>query len=157
MKKLKGNNKGFSLVELIVVILIMAILAVALAPQVMKWVNNSRRSADVSTYESMVSSVQLALADDSVYTAVRTGAAQITITMTYQATPATATVTISPAIATGNASAALDTELQSILGANYKTQTRPKVTTATGASSYTILVSATGEVSKGVIPTDTME
>ena len=32
----KRNNKGFSLVELIVVILIMAVIAVALAPQVMK-------------------------------------------------------------------------------------------------------------------------
>ncbi|MCI5848904.1 MAG: type II secretion system GspH family protein, partial [Lachnoclostridium sp.] len=39
MKRTKKNNKGFSLVELIVVVLIMAIIAVALAPQVMKWVN----------------------------------------------------------------------------------------------------------------------
>ena len=42
MKDKKRNNKGFSLVELIVVILIMAVLAVALAPQVMKWVGNAR-------------------------------------------------------------------------------------------------------------------
>ena len=53
MKKTKKmNNKGFSLVELIVVVLIMAIIAVALAPQVMKWVNNSRVSSDVAMYET---------------------------------------------------------------------------------------------------------
>ena len=32
MEKTKKNNKGFSLVELIVVVLIMAIIAVSLAP-----------------------------------------------------------------------------------------------------------------------------
>ena len=46
MKNLKKNNKGVSLVELIVVVLIMAIIAVALAPQIMKWVKNSRITAD---------------------------------------------------------------------------------------------------------------
>jgi type IV pilus assembly protein PilA len=65
MKKM--NNKGFSLVELIVVVLIMAIIAVALAPQVMKWVENSRVSTDATNYESMVENLQLALADKDVY------------------------------------------------------------------------------------------
>ena len=65
MKKM--NNKGFSLVELIVVVLIMAIIAVALAPQVMKWVENSRISTDATNYESMVENLQLAIADKDVY------------------------------------------------------------------------------------------
>ncbi len=65
MKKM--NNKGFSLVELIVVVLIMAIIAVALAPQVMKWVENSRVSTDCTNYESMVENLQLAIADKEVY------------------------------------------------------------------------------------------
>ena len=51
MKKM--NNKGFSLVELIVVVLIMAIIAVALAPQVMKWVENSRKSNDIENYNAI--------------------------------------------------------------------------------------------------------
>jgi len=63
---MKKNNKGFSLVELIVVILIMAILGVALTPQVMKWVNNSRISSDVTNYEALVSAAQLTLADENV-------------------------------------------------------------------------------------------
>lgn len=67
MKSLKENNKGFSLVELIVVVLIMAIIAVALAPQVMKWVNNSRESADANNYDSLYANVQLALTDKTAY------------------------------------------------------------------------------------------
>lgn len=69
MKKAKKKNGGFSLVELIVVILIMAIIAVALAPQVMKWVGKSKESADISNYDSLVSNIQLALTDDATLTA----------------------------------------------------------------------------------------
>ena len=65
MKKLlnKKNNKGFSLVELIVVVLIMGIIAVALAPQVMKWVGSSKITTDKNNADAIKSSVQTALAD----------------------------------------------------------------------------------------------
>jgi len=63
MKTLKKNNKGFSLVELIVVILIMAIIAVALAPQVMKWVDQSKVSTDNSNKAILKSTVDAAVAD----------------------------------------------------------------------------------------------
>ena len=65
MKKMRKNNKGFSLVELIVVVLIMAIIAVALAPQVMKWVGKSKESTDVSNYNSIVSHIQIAMTEDT--------------------------------------------------------------------------------------------
>lgn len=42
MKKEKMNDKGFSLVELIIVIAIMAVLVVVLAPQYLKYVERSR-------------------------------------------------------------------------------------------------------------------
>lgn len=69
-QKKKVNNKGFSLVELIVVVLIMAIIAVSLAPQVMKWVNNARLSTDRQTADSVVSIARLALTDFEAYGAV---------------------------------------------------------------------------------------
>ncbi len=65
LKKLqnrKMSNNGFSLVELIVVILIMAIIAVALAPQVMKWVSNSKITADQNAAGNLKSAVQTAVA-----------------------------------------------------------------------------------------------
>ena len=55
MKKM--NNKGFSLVELIVVIAIMAVLVGVLAPQFIKYVVSSRRSTDVQNAETIRSAV----------------------------------------------------------------------------------------------------
>ena len=46
MKKLKKENKGFSLVELIVVVLILGILAVAVTPQIMNWIDKSKVGKD---------------------------------------------------------------------------------------------------------------
>ena len=63
MKKTKKNNKGFSLVELIVVVLIMGIIAVALAPQVMKWVGKARDNSDENTMKDLKSSINIACAD----------------------------------------------------------------------------------------------
>ncbi len=76
----KKRNKGFSLVELIVVILIMAVLAVALAPQVMKWVGNARRARDWHNYEQMVSIVQEAITYSGVYEEVNSDS-EITLTI----------------------------------------------------------------------------
>ncbi|MDE6875337.1 MAG: type II secretion system GspH family protein [Lachnospiraceae bacterium] len=66
MKKLlakKRDNKGFSLVELIVVILIMAVIAVALAPQVMKWVGTSKENTDKNNIGQIESAVNAGVAD----------------------------------------------------------------------------------------------
>lgn len=71
MKNKKKNNKGFSLVELIVVVLIMAIIGVALAPQVTKWVGNSRQAADQQSYEGMLANIQLALINNAAYTELK--------------------------------------------------------------------------------------
>lgn len=67
MRKERMNNKGFSLVELIIVIAIMAILAAALAPQLMKYIEKSRVSTDASTCSSIESCVNAALADEDAY------------------------------------------------------------------------------------------
>ena len=80
MNKVTKDNKGFSLVELIVVVLIMGILAVALTPQVMKWVNNSRIAADNNTLDAVKDAASLAFTKDSVYKEYK-GTATVTITI----------------------------------------------------------------------------
>ena len=72
MKK-RNANKGFSLVELIVVVLIMAIIAVVLAPQVSKWVKNSRDASDMRTMESFTDFAHLAMTDAKAYNATLGG------------------------------------------------------------------------------------
>lgn len=59
----KMNNKGFSLVELIIVIAIMAVLIGVLAPQYLKYVERSRESADLDSIDALVSSIEIYSAD----------------------------------------------------------------------------------------------
>ena len=63
LRERKKDNKGFTLVELIIVIAILAILVGLLAPQYMKYVEKSRKSTDVSNLERLVEAVKVASAD----------------------------------------------------------------------------------------------
>lgn len=73
MKKM--NNKGFSLVELIIVIAIMAILLVVLAPQYLKYVEKSRNSTDLQNAAEFVSAIQIYASDpDSTVSPTAAGA-----------------------------------------------------------------------------------
>lgn len=71
MKKM--NNKGFSLVELIIVIAIMAVLVGVLAPQFLKYVEKSRISRDEQTMGEVNNAVKVALSNEDVYNATSTG------------------------------------------------------------------------------------
>jgi len=63
----KNENKGFSLVELIVVIAIMAVLVAVLAPALLSYVERSRAQKDDSAMSEVANAVQLALADQKIY------------------------------------------------------------------------------------------
>ena len=60
------NNKGFSLIELIVVIAIMAILVGALAPQLMKYVESSRQSTDIQNLSAVRSAVEVGVTEGAI-------------------------------------------------------------------------------------------
>ena len=67
------NNKGFSLIELIVVIAIMAILVGAMAPQVTKYIEKSRKSADAQALGTLYTAVLTELLDPDVTTKPKSG------------------------------------------------------------------------------------
>ena len=66
-RKNNWSNKGFSLVELIVVIAIMAVLVGLMAPTLIKNVEKSRESVDIQTLDSVRQSVVTALSNEKVY------------------------------------------------------------------------------------------
>ena len=65
MKK-KMNNKGFSLVELIIVIAIMAVLMVVLAPQLLRYVEKTRLQKDNSAISEIANAIKIACADEKI-------------------------------------------------------------------------------------------
>ena len=60
------NNKGFSLVELIIVIAIMAILVGVMAPQLIKYIEKTNVSSDTQLADTVKSAVTTAMMDPSV-------------------------------------------------------------------------------------------
>lgn len=63
----KLGNKGFSLVELIVVIAIMAVLVGVLAPTLIKNIEKSRESKDAQNIEQIKSACEVALQNEEAY------------------------------------------------------------------------------------------
>ena len=121
------NNKGFSLIELIVVIAIMAILVGALAPQYMKFVERSRKSTDVQNVAAIKSALEVYAADPMVTTnALESG--EVTITTTEAPVSATN--------ATGNGNAAL--AAAGISNLVLKSTKWPTATDGTYCTSYSL-------------------
>lgn len=68
MKK-RCSNKGFSLVELIIVIAIMAILIGVMAPQLIKYIEKAKVANDTQIADTLHSAITYALMDPEVQTA----------------------------------------------------------------------------------------
>ncbi len=63
MKQNNKTNKGFTLVELIIVVAIIAVLAAVLAPQYLQYVERSRQSNDLQIATNLVKAATIAAAD----------------------------------------------------------------------------------------------
>ena len=64
MKKM--NNKGFSLIELIIVIAIMAILVAIIAPNLTKYLGSSKKETDKKNLDEVVAQVKNCISDASI-------------------------------------------------------------------------------------------
>lgn len=145
----KLNNKGFSLVELIIVIAIMAVLIAVLAPQYMRYVERGRAASDRDNVQAIVSALQVHAADTLATETLKTG----TITLTN-----TATTTIT-AGATGSANASyveainnagLDTATTPTAGS----VTLPRLTNTSTFTGVTITITVSGDT-VSVVATET--
>ena len=72
--KRKINNRGFSLPELIIVMAIMAVLVGVLLPTYLKYVNNSKVSADLTNAEELASALRTEIAEGRLSAGSITGA-----------------------------------------------------------------------------------
>lgn len=67
MKKIMNkDNKGFSLIELIIVIAIMAVLIAVIAPNLTKYLGSSKKQTDKKNLDEVVQQVKNAIADAAV-------------------------------------------------------------------------------------------
>lgn len=154
----KLGNKGFSLVELIVVIAIMAVLVGVLAPTLIKNVEKSRESTDVQNLDSMRGAVVTMLSTEKYYDAlVPTTEDSAEYTVVFDETKKKCTITATtgtgivaaPTTFTGDTKEAIEKELYETVG-NFKVKSKK----AAGGS-IVFKVTNLGKVSaefKGAIP-----
>ena len=63
MRKMKGRNTGFTLVELIVVLVILAILAAILVPALLGWIDRAREKQELLHARNCLTAVQVQLTE----------------------------------------------------------------------------------------------
>jgi type IV pilus assembly protein PilA len=73
VKETMRDNSGFSLVELVIVIAIMAVLVGVVSPQYFKYVERSREAADLDNYQTIITALQVYASDSQNATALEEG------------------------------------------------------------------------------------
>lgn len=134
----KTNNKGFSLVELIIVIAIMAVLMVVLAPQLLRYVENSRLQRDNSAVSEIANAIEIACANENVMEEIGTG---LTLDVTVDGN-GNQTITPTAQDASGATATNLTNELTNTIGAAGVTTTSRTYRTL-GDAGDTITISIT--------------
>lgn len=135
LREKKLDNKGFSLVELIIVIAIMAVLIGVLAPQYLRYVEKSRYQTDATMIDNVKNAIEIAISSsEDVYTNM------VDTTITFSSTALT-TVGWTE----------LDTEVQKTIDLG-DTKLTSKTLTATGATAEIKITAATGDVDVNLTP-----
>lgn len=133
---MKNDNKGFSLIELIVVIAIMAILVGAMAPQVTKYIESARRATDVQGLGTLFTVIQTTMIEADTSDVITAPAAN-----TYVITGASAVTLGNDSFATAVRSGLTGNNYPELKSQALKNQ--PISVTISNTGSITIEVSAT--------------
>lgn len=144
----KLNNKGFSLVELIIVIAIMAVLIAVLAPQYMRYVERGRAASDRDNVQAIVSALQVHAADTLATETLKSGTISLSNTAVTTITGAAGSANASYVEAINNAG--LDTANPAV--ANQVTL--PRLTNTSTFSAVTITITVSGDT-VSVVATET--
>ena len=146
----KTNNKGFSLVELIIVIAIMAILAGAIAPALIRYIDKSRKSNDLSAAKTIKTAVETAMSNEDTYAGLTSNTSAPVIKLTQGSTSVGGVQIINvkwPSNATTTSAEASDEIFKNLSESIPKIKYKKAADSTIGApSDWYVFCTATGQV-----------
>ena len=142
MNKIRKSNKGFTLVELIIVVAIIAVLSAVLVPQYIQYVEKSRIGADEAYISEVAHNLEIVGATDTTV-----NGKEVTVTIS-------AAGAISVASSNAAAKTAVETELTALFPASeqevvsnyYKTGAGAGTATATLGTNGVVVISGTKNI-----------
>ena len=133
----KMNNKGFSMVELIIVIAIMAVLIVVAAPQYLKFVERGRNSTDMNNAAAIESALLVWGSDLTAGTGTTTA---------YTVDATGTTLTVAPNVDIAFSGANVNAAKDALKNASISETTRCQSKTAWTSYTVTVKVESDGSV-----------
>ena len=144
LKQLKANKKGFTLIEMIVVIAIIGILAAILVPSMVGYLQTAKDSKNLANAKTVYTAAQAAVTS---LEATTTPVANDTYTKTVTTTGNQSSESITAGINTnGDVANTLFGKIEKLIGAtNYNKFTKIEVKVANGAVTEVTVIDASGE------------